>query len=152
MPSASPVLRATRPPRLSPHPLHAVLLAFPVALFPGALLSDIAYVQTSQIQWTNFSAWLITGALVFGGFTLLWSAIGTIVSRGALRRRKGVSLLLLALAWIAGLFNAFQHSHDGWSSVGTLGLALSVLSTLFVLAAGLVFFSQSRTAAVEAAR
>lgn len=129
-----------------------MLLAFPVALFPAALLSDIAYVKTSQIQWTNFSAWLITGALVFGGFALLWSAIGTIVSRGALRRRKGVSLLLLALAWIAGLFNAFQHSHDGWSSVGTLGLALSVLSTLFVLAAGLVFFSQSRTAAMEAAR
>lgn len=54
------------------HPLHSILLAFPLALFSSALISDIAYLRTAVIQWSNFSAWLITGALVFGGFALAW--------------------------------------------------------------------------------
>ncbi|MCX7282479.1 MAG: hypothetical protein NTX28_00230, partial [Novosphingobium sp.] len=51
-------------------PLHGILLAFPVALFPAALVSDIAYLQTSVVQWTNFSQWLIAGADVFAGLLL----------------------------------------------------------------------------------
>ena len=54
------------PPRTRPllHPLHGLLLAWPVALFPAALLSDITYLNSAEIQWSNFSAWLITGALI----------------------------------------------------------------------------------------
>lgn len=44
-------------PRL--HPLHAILLAFPMALFSGALLSDITYLNSAEMQWSNFFAWLI---------------------------------------------------------------------------------------------
>src|SRR3546814_10789745 len=57
------------------HPLHALLLAFPVALFTTALLSDITYLKSAEIQWSNFSAWMITGALIFGAPVLLWAAI-----------------------------------------------------------------------------
>ncbi|MGO4167261.1 DUF2231 domain-containing protein [Novosphingobium sp. YAF33] len=151
--SAQPAVRPIRPLRRSLHPLHALLMAFPVALFPSALLSDVTYVKTAQIQWTNFSAWLITGALLLGGFALLWSAIATWAARERVERRhNGVVTVLLALAWIAGLFNAFQHSHDGWASVGTMGVVLSVLSTILALAAGWVGHSQGRVLAVEAGR
>ena len=55
-------------------------------------------------------------------------------------------LILLAAMWIIGLVNAFQHSQDGWSSVGTAGLLLSILSTLLALAAGWVGYSGLRRA------
>ncbi|OSN62478.1 hypothetical protein BV349_04778 [Pseudomonas syringae pv. actinidiae] len=42
--------------RCTPGPLHATLLAGTVPLFLGALLSDIAYYQTFQIQWSNLCA------------------------------------------------------------------------------------------------
>lgn len=45
--------------RRSVHPLHAILLAFPIALFASALLSDIIYLKSAEMQWSNFSAWLI---------------------------------------------------------------------------------------------
>ena len=32
------------------HPLHAILLAFPLPLFLGALLSDLAYWSSFQVQ------------------------------------------------------------------------------------------------------
>ncbi|MEC3910359.1 DUF2231 domain-containing protein [Sphingobium sp. CR2-8] len=134
------------PPRVRPllQPLHGLLLAWPVALFPAALLSDITYLNSAEIQWTNFSAWLITGGLLGGGIVLLWVFIGLVRAKATMRSRSAIYLLLLALMWISGLINAFQHSRDGWSSVGTTGLILSILSSLFALAAGWVAYAGYR--------
>jgi uncharacterized membrane protein len=123
------------------HPLHAVLLAFPIALFAGALVSDIAYLRTSEIQWSNFSSWMIVGALLTGGLVLLWALIGLARPRGVGRARAGLYLALVVLMWGAGLVNAFQHSRDGWSSVGATGLGLSIVAALAALFAGLIGFS-----------
>jgi len=98
-------------------------------MFPAALLADIAYLQSAEIQWSNFSAWLITGELLSGAPALLWSVLRGLVARAFL------SPLLFAAAWTLGLINAFQHSRDGWSSVGTAGLLLSILSGAAMLAA-----------------
>ena len=65
----------TADPKLSESANPAALdLAYPgtVPLFLGALLSDIAYFQTYQIQWSN-SSWLIAGGLVFCGLALLFA-------------------------------------------------------------------------------
>ncbi len=134
------------PPRTRPllHPVHGLLLAWPVALFPAALLSDITYLNSAEIQWSNFSAWLITGALIGGGLVLLWALIALVRAKGPARRQHGPYLLLLVLMWICGLINAFQHSRDGWSSVGTIGLILSILSSLAALAAGWTAFASHR--------
>lgn len=129
------------------------MLAFPLALFPCALLSDAAYLKTAHVQWTNFSAWLITGALIGGGFALLWALIAAFKAKQpALRRRYGLHMVLLALAWVAGLFNAFQHSHDGWTSVGTTGLVLSIISTVLILIAGWIAHSHVRAQDLEVAQ
>ena len=53
------------------HPLHAILLAFPLPLFVGALLSDLAYRSSFHVQWANFSSWLIAGGLFVGAFAVL---------------------------------------------------------------------------------
>lgn len=119
------------------HPLHAILLAFPIALFAGAMAADITYLNSAEMQWSNFAAWLIAGAVLFGGFVLVWAIVAFLRLRAAPGRGRAlIYLALVAVMWIAGLFNAFQHSRDGWSSVGTAGLLLSILSTLLALAAG----------------
>ncbi|WP_370372412.1 DUF2231 domain-containing protein, partial [Henriciella pelagia] len=63
------------------NPIHAILLAFPVALYPAALLSDITYLNTAVIQWTNFSSWLIAGADVFAGLVLAWALVSQFLGR-----------------------------------------------------------------------
>ena len=127
-------------------PLHRLMLAFPISLFTFALFTDIAYLRTAEIQWTNFSAWLITGALVFGGVAVAFSIIDLVL--GARRgRSRGplVHLITLALAWVLGLVNSFKHSQDAWSSVGAFGLILSLLCTLLVLVAGWIAYSPRET-------
>ncbi|WP_062734639.1 DUF2231 domain-containing protein [Sphingobium abikonense] len=138
MPSAPPHRRPLM------HPLHGLLLAWPVAMFPAALISDITYLQTAEIQWTNFSAWLITGGLLGGGFSLLWSIVALFRHKGSARSRTGICAILLVLMMIAGLVNAFQHSRDGWSSVGATGLILSIISSIFAVAAGWIAFAGYR--------
>lgn len=125
-----------------PHPLYAILLAFPVALFPAALVSDITYLNSAEIQWTNFSSWLIAGALLVGAPAFLWAAISAF--RTPKRRARTLfHLVLVAIMWTAGLLNAFQHSRDGWSSVGTTGLLLSIVASAAALAAGWTAFGIS---------
>src|SRR3546814_17047705 len=85
---------------------------------------------------------MISGALIFGAPVLLWAAIDLFRRRDdAARPRALVYLILVLVMWIAGLVNAFKHSQDAWSSVGSLGLTLSVVSTLAALVAGWVAYS-----------
>ncbi|ADL01384.1 DUF2231 domain-containing protein [Brevundimonas subvibrioides] len=132
-------MRFTPASGAGPNPLHAILLAFPVALFPAALLTDITYLRTEEMQWTNFSAWLIAGALVFNGLVLAWALVSLVLRfRTGEKLRSAIYAGLLAVLFLVGLINAFQHSRDAWSSVGGLGLTLSIFSTLLVLAAAIV--------------
>lgn len=118
---------------------HSILLGFPAALFAGGLLSDIAYLRTEVIQWTNFSQWLILGGEVFAGVLLAWSLITLILQWRTTGRSVALVLsALLVATFLLGLINNFQHSRDGWSSVGTTGLLLSVGCTLFAFAAAWV--------------
>ena len=124
------------------NPFRGILMAFPIALFSSAVISDIAYLKSAQMQWSNFSAWLIVGALVFGGLAGLWAIIDLALSwRTAARRAAAIHLAALALAWIFGLINAFKHSQDAWSSVGALGLILSILCSLLALVAAFIAIS-----------
>ncbi len=133
--------------RRAAHPVHALLLAFPVALFSGALLSDLTYLNSAEIQWSNFASWMITGALIFGAPVLLWAALRLFRHRDDAGRIRTLSYFaLILIMWIAGLINAFKHSQDAWSSVGTAGVLLSVVSTLAALAAGWILYSGERIA------
>lgn len=122
--------------------VHGILLAFPVALFTSGLASDITYLRTAEIQWTNFSSWLIAGALVFGGAVLAWSLVTLVLAlRSPTRLRHLIYTVVLAVMWVLGFINAFKHSQDGWSSVGAFGVALSFLCTLLALIAAAIAYS-----------
>lgn len=116
--------------RSRPSPLHAILLGGTVPLFLGALLSDIAYFQTYQIQWSNFASWLIAGGLVFCGFALLF-ALANLLRADRKAGSPLMSFSLLVVTWVLGLVNAFEHAKDAFASMPS-GLILSVLTTLLI--------------------
>ena len=133
------------------HPAHAALVAGAVPLFLGALLCDIAYSASYELQWKNFASWLLVGALVFAGCALLWAFIDLARSR---RRtvRLAIYAVLLALAWVLGFINALVHAKDAWASMPE-ALILSALSAVLVVAAMALGLSTWRTGpAVERER
>jgi len=116
-----------------PSPLHAILLAGTVPLFLGALLSDIAYYKTYQIQWANFASWLIAGGLLFCGLALLF-AIANLIRADRKAGRPVTYFLLLLATWVLGLINAFEHGKDAWAAMPS-GMIISVVVTLLSCAA-----------------
>ena len=122
------------------HPLHAILLAFPFPLSLGALLSDLAYGSSFQVQWINFSSWLIAGGLLVGAFALFWALIGMSRSRSPRHGRQIAYVLTLLVMWVLGLVNAFVHAKDAWATMPE-GLYLSAISALLALVAAWIGYS-----------
>lgn len=122
------------------HPLHAIFLAFPPPLFLGAWLTDLAYRATFQVQWVNFSSWLIAFGLLVGAFALLWAIIGILAAGGQRRGRRLVYLLSLAAMWVLGLVNAFVHGKDAYA-VMPEGLYLSAIVAILAFVAAWIGYS-----------
>lgn len=127
-----------------PHPLQAMLVAFPVPLFLGALLSDWAYSSTYQVQWLNFATWLVPGALVFTGFALAWSLVDSLRTDRARGWSRWLLTLLLATTFVVGFINALVHAKDGWATMPE-ALILSVIVLILAIASAWAAFWPGRT-------
>ena len=114
--------------------LHPPLIAGGATLLIGALVTDIYYSQTADMQWANFSVWLITAGLILAllaGLALLLD-----FALGRAGRVSWVHLLALAGAALLSLLNAFIHSRDAWTSVVPEGLTLSIIVALCLVIIG----------------
>ncbi|MGH8216278.1 MAG: DUF2231 domain-containing protein [Rhodanobacteraceae bacterium] len=106
-------------------PVNTVLVAGATSLFAGALLSDIAYFRSYEIQWNNFSSWLLAGGLLVAAFAFLWSIVGLFRTRWRIWPAVAYTVLLLA-TWILGFIDALVHAKDAWASMPG-GLVLSAI-------------------------
>ena len=132
--------------------LSGILYSVPLVCFTGAALADLTYVKAPNIQWSNFSAWLLAFGIFFLGLAIVASIIRFFVT---VTRKRGpvdwlYSLTILAAA-VVGLFDNFVHSHDGWTSVWPNGLMLSAIAALLIFIAMLLKLARlSNTYVVEA--
>ena len=127
--------RTTHRPRWDA--VHAMLGAFPLAFFPAALATDVAYAASAQMQWANFSAWLIAGGVVMGVVSAVAGILDAVASRNRVRRgRTALHGILTLAAFVVAVVNGFVHSRDAWTSVVPTGLVLSAVSAVLILAAG----------------
>jgi uncharacterized membrane protein len=142
--SKNPLKEILSPAGLRPiHPLHAMLLACPLPLFLGAWFSDLAYTRTFQVQWVNFASWLIVGALVGGGFALLWVLIDVFRDRAALTRRQIFHASVMLATWVLGFINALIHAKDAWASMPQ-GMWLSFIATVLAFIGSWIGYSGLR--------
>jgi uncharacterized membrane protein len=119
------------------HPIHPMLVPFPIVCFTLALVTDIVYWRTSHLMWAEFSAWLLLVGIVFGALAALFGAIDLLARR---------EVRALPPAWphaignvvvmVLAFFNNLVHAADGWTSVVPWGLILSALTVLIMLVTG----------------
>jgi uncharacterized membrane protein len=118
------------------HPIHPVLIVFPLGLFPVAAIFDIVYWVTQNGRWADISFWLIAAGIIGG---LLAAVFGLIDWLGIppRTRAKAIGLLhggtnvvvvvLFAVSWL------LRRAHP--STPTTLEIVLGLI------AVGLTFFS-----------
>ncbi len=132
--------------RHPPGPLHAILLGGTVSLFLGAMLSDIAYYQTHQIQWSNFASWLNAGAMVLCGVALVFALVNLLRTRQKDGQPLTYFMVLLA-TFVLGLFTAFQHAKDAWA-IMPAAMVMSIIVFILSLAAAWIGLN-TRTGGVK---
>jgi uncharacterized membrane protein len=117
--------------------IYSTLVQFPVVCFTLTLLTDLAYWQTENLMWHNFSSWLLFAGLVFGAVAAIVGIIEFLLSsrmraRGPVWPHVISSLIVLALAF----FNSLVHAGDGWTGVVPWGLTLSAVTVVLMIVNG----------------
>ena len=128
--------------RIRVHPLHAACLAATVALFLGALLTDIAYANTYHVQWQNFASWLVVAALAVGAVPLAWAVVDLFRDRRRAGRALAHAVVVVAM-WVVGVFDALVHGKDAWAMMPG-GLVLSAVALVLAVVATWLGFSAPR--------
>ncbi len=128
-------LRSTA--RIAGHPIHPMLVHFPIACFVGAFVTDLVYWRMPDVKWETFSVWLITAGLVMGGF----AAVAGLIDFAGDRRIRALApawphVLGNVVALLLSLINAFVHSRDGYTAVVPTGVILSGLVVVVLLFTG----------------
>jgi uncharacterized membrane protein len=118
-------------------PIYSTLAQFPVVCFTLTLLNDLAYWQTENLMWHNFSSWLLFAGLAFGALAALAGIVEFLFSSRA--RARGPfwphvigSLIVLVLAFL----NSLVHAGDGWTGVVPWGLTLSAATVVLMIVTG----------------
>ena len=115
------------------HPIHPMLVPFPIVCFIGALVTDVAYYATAEIRWADFSSWLLVIGVIMGVLAAIAGLIDFLGNR-LIRAQTPAwphligNLLVLVLSF----FNALIHQRDGWTAVVPAGLTLSIIVVLIL--------------------
>ncbi|WP_240047620.1 DUF2231 domain-containing protein [Sphingomonas panacisoli] len=128
-------------------PLHGILAAFPLAFFVAAFFSDWAYADSANMQWANFSVWLIAGGVFMAIVAAIAGIVDTMLVGDTARRRSSLHSILTILVLIVAMINGFIHSRDAWTSVVPTGIILSAITAVLVLVTGWLGYSARREVA-----
>ncbi len=72
--------------QIAGHPLHPMLVPFPIAFLVGTLVADIVFASTADVFWATAGFWLLVGALIMAA---LAAVMGFIDFFGDGRIREG---------------------------------------------------------------
>ena len=123
--------------RIGAQPLHPLLVPVPIVCFVGTLVTDIAYWFTANMQWANFSAWLLTVGLIGAALAAFAGVVDFFGDRGIRRLRPAwIHAAGNAVALALSIINVFVHSRDAYTSVLPTGLILSATVVLILLVTG----------------
>lgn len=119
------------------HPLHPVLIVFPVAFLVGAAGTDIGYWLTSDPFWARASVWLIGagfGAGILAGITgfLDFFKIKRVRERSAGWLHMGGNVAALVLS----LINLVLRQGNAETAIVPTGLAISIVVAALLGATG----------------
>jgi len=119
------------------HPIHPMLIPFPVAFFVGAFVCDVVFWRTGNAYWATTSMWLLGAGLVMAA---LAAVAGLIDVLGEPRIRE-----LRDVWWHAGgnvlmvliqIYNWYSRYTEGPAAIVPRGLVLSLIVVGILLFTG----------------
>src|SRR3954451_9173003 len=119
------------------HPIHPMLIPFPIAFFVATFLCDLAYVSTSDAGWVTATLWLLGAGLIMAALAAIAGLIDVLGDQQI--RRLGTAWLHgggNVVAVLIELYNWYARYQHGANAVLPTGIILSGIVVLILLFTG----------------
>lgn len=120
------------------HPLHPVLIHFPIAALVMLLVADVAYLITDDIFWARAGYWLSMVGAIFGAISGLAGAID-LFTVGRIRRLVTAwahGILAVMMLSLAAFNFMLRWGDDPAAMIMPWGVYTSVLTVLLINVTG----------------
>ena len=119
------------------HPVHPMLVPFPIAFLVGALAADLAYVTSGDPFWARAAAWLIGAGFVMGVAAAVFGLVDFLFIRPVRALRAAwVHFAGNAVVLAIALWNGALRMDGAADAVVPTGIVLSAITTVLLLVTG----------------
>jgi uncharacterized membrane protein len=118
------------------HPLHPMVVPFPLASLVGVLIADIVYIATADPFWATASFWLLGFGIVMGLVAGLLGFIDFVTLPPARSRTGWTHLLGNITAIVISAVNLWLRLGDPAAAIVPTGLVLSIVVALILVVTG----------------
>jgi uncharacterized membrane protein len=119
------------------HPLHPMLITFPIALLIGVLVCDSVFWWTADPFWARMAFWMIVGGLAGGGLAALSGMADFMLVRPIREHVASWSHFILAImAMSIAATNLMLRWEDEAAAVLPWGIMVSALNVVMLSFAG----------------
>lgn len=142
MPIKSPLLKPTPESTrsviaIAGHPVHAMLISFPVAFLMGGLASDLAYWWTGDPFWARASLWIIGAGFAMGAVASVAGTLDFMLVKEIRRHVTSWSHFIAAIMLVSlAAANWWLRVPDAAAKLLPWGLFLSVVTAVSISTVG----------------
>jgi uncharacterized membrane protein len=119
------------------HPLHPMLITFPIALLIGAFVCDVLFWWTADPFWARMAFWMIVGGLAGGSLAAL-SGIADFMLVPSIREHVASwsHFILAIMAMSIAATNLMLRWNDEAAAILPWGILVSALNVVMLSFAG----------------
>ena len=119
------------------HPIHAMLISFPVAFLLGGLASDLAYWWTGDPFWARLSLWIIGAGFVMGSLASIAGTLDFLIVKEIRRHVTSWSHFIAAIMLMSlAAANWWLRVADPEGNLLPWGLFMSFVTALSLSTVG----------------
>jgi uncharacterized membrane protein len=123
--------------RIAGHPIHPMLIPFPIAFFVSTFVVDLMFWRTGDVGWVTASEWLLGAGLVMAALAAV-AGLTDFIGSPEVRRLGAASQHMIGnvAAVLIELFNLVIRLNNGPGAVMPWGLLSSTVVVAILLFTG----------------
>jgi uncharacterized membrane protein len=123
--------------KLFGHPIHPMLIVFPLGLLATSLFFDIIYLATKDSKWTNMALYLIGAGIIGGLLAAIFGLVDWLAIPNGTRAKTIGAWHGIGNVVVVGLFSlSWYLRYPAPGDTGALPIAISAIAVALALVTG----------------